>query len=109
MSNQSETDDVPAAPAVPETVAHTSAEPLPASAQAETYGARSARGGIIGTLVQFAGSAVSFGTNIALAWLLQPDDFGLLALVTSFAGVLGVLRDTGAPQILVQRHKEFDR
>src|SRR6185437_9630055 len=72
-------------------------------------GARSARGGAITTAIQFVSAILSFGTQLILAKYLLPDQFGIIAPAASLAAFAGILRDTGAGQILIQRHKDFSR
>ena len=83
--------------------------PAPAVAPAEGFGVRSARGSILLTLMQVAASLIGFGTQIALSWFLLPEDFGTVAVAVSISGLIAVIRDAGAPLILVQRQHEFDR
>ena len=47
--------------------------------------------------------AVQIGSQIALARLLFPSDFGLLAMVYPIIGFIQVFNDLGLGQILVQR------
>jgi O-antigen/teichoic acid export membrane protein len=58
-------------------------------------------GWILGTRV--ISQVVSFGFGIALARLLVPDDFGLVAMVMAFAGMAGLLSDVGLGAALVQK------
>ena len=51
----------------------------------------------------------SFATQIALARILEPHDFGLVALAYTAVSFAGVVRWTGLQQILVQRHERFRR
>jgi lipopolysaccharide exporter len=74
----------------------------------EGFGVRSARGTIIMAGIQITTSALSFGSQIALGWLLSPADLGTVAAAVSIAGLVTVLRDAGAPSILIQRQNEFD-
>ncbi len=66
--------------------------------------------GFIWMLGQTVGSKLfSFGTQIALARLLLPRDFGLIALAYTAVALAGVIRQTGIQQILIQRHQQFRR
>jgi len=62
---------------------------------------------IRGTLVSGFGQGASFvlriGSMVALARLLAPEDFGLVAMVTAFTGFLDVFRDFGLSMGAVQR------
>lgn len=66
--------------------------------------------GFLWMLVQTVGSKIfSFGTQIVLARLLAPRDFGLIALAYGVVAMSAVIRNTGIQQILVQRQKHFRR
>lgn len=47
--------------------------------------------------------------QIALAWLLIPEDFGLVALAYSVTTFIVILQASGVLEILIQRQKEFAR
>jgi len=51
---------------------------------------------------------ISFGFGIALARLLTPDDFGLIAMVMVFTGVAGLLSDIGLGAALIQKKDVYD-
>ena len=57
----------------------------------------------------FGTKLFSFATQIALARLLEPHDFGLVALAYTAVSFAGIIRWTGLQQILVQRHERFRR
>lgn len=46
---------------------------------------------------------VAFGAQIVLAWLLLPDDFGLIALATTAAAFTDFLGQLGMGPVLIQR------
>lgn len=66
-------------------------------------GGRTARGGAFTT----AGQAVKFFiqtvSNIVLARLLTPDDFGIVAMVTSVTGVVVAVKDLGLTAATIQK------
>ena len=75
----------------------------------ESLTSQSARG-FFWMLGQTAGSKIfGFATQIVLARLLAPRDFGLVALAYAAVAFVGVIRNTGIQQILVQRHKHYRR
>lgn len=84
------------------------AQAPPATAR-EAYGARAARGGMVIAATHLVTSAIVFVSQVVMAWLLLPDDFGTVAVAVSVAAVVGVMRDAGAHWILVGRQEEFDR
>ena len=60
--------------------------------------------------------AVSIGNKgtqalgqLALAWLLTKEDFGLIALAFTVTSLLGVFQKIGLTEILVKRHKQMDQ
>src|SRR4051812_17224524 len=58
--------------------------------------ARRAAGGAFWTLLAFAaGKFLGFGTNIALARLLDPADFGLVSFAMILIGAFMLLQDLG--------------
>jgi O-antigen/teichoic acid export membrane protein len=64
---------------------------------------QTARGTLVSTVSQVFALAVRIGSTIVLARLLRPHDFGLVAMVTAFTGVLGLFRDGGLSLATVQR------
>jgi O-antigen/teichoic acid export membrane protein len=72
-------------------------------------GKRTARG-FFWLMVQTVGTkTVNIGSQIALAWLLAPEHFDLIALVYTITMLLGLLRDAGMRDVLVHRHHSFGR
>jgi PST family polysaccharide transporter len=61
------------------------------------------RGGAARLGSQVASLALRMGSLIVLARLLDPKDFGLVAMVTAFTGVLSWFRDFGLSAAAVQR------
>lgn len=53
--------------------------------------------------------ASQFVSQIALAWLLLPDDFGLIGLAYSVMAFIWFLQQAGIGYVLIQRQKRFDR
>ncbi len=83
------------------------AEPKTPRPSSESFGAHAARGGIIMTGMTIAAAVINFATQLGLTHFLLPSDFGVVAVAFSISGVIAVLRDAGAPSILIQRHDEF--
>jgi O-antigen/teichoic acid export membrane protein len=52
---------------------------------------------------------VSLAGQIALAWYLQPQDFGAVGLAYTVVGFAGLIQQSGQKEILVQRQKHFRR
>jgi O-antigen/teichoic acid export membrane protein len=66
---------------------------------------RTARGGTVLLLSQSCRFVLLFGLQIVLARLLRPEDFGLVALVTSIIAVFHLFNDLGLPMATIQRHE----
>ena len=64
---------------------------------------RVVRGGVAKICAQATSFVLRTGSLMALARLLDPKDFGLVAMVTVFTGVLNLFRDFGLSQATVQR------
>jgi PST family polysaccharide transporter len=52
---------------------------------------------------QIATKCIAFGTQLILAWLLAPEDFGLVGLTYTVMSFASLLQYAGVEQILVQR------
>jgi O-antigen/teichoic acid export membrane protein len=64
---------------------------------------RTIRGGVARLFAQGATFFLRLGSLMVLARLLGPKDFGLVGMVATFTGVLGVFRDFGLSSAAVQR------
>ena len=64
---------------------------------------RVVRGGAVTLASQVAQFALTIVSTVVLARLLQPGDFGLVAMVTAVTGFLGLLKDSGLSMATVQR------
>ena len=65
--------------------------------------AKTIRGGLARLCAQGASFLLRVGSLMVLARLLDPRDFGLIAMTTAFTGVLTLLRDFGLSSAAVQR------
>ncbi|MER9681912.1 lipopolysaccharide biosynthesis protein [Mesorhizobium sp. M0184] len=70
-------------------------------------GRRTASGGIIALCGQALILLTQFGYMALMARLLQPDDFGLVAMAASATAFVGVFADLGLSMVTIQR-KEVD-
>lgn len=61
------------------------------------------RGGLAKLLAQTIGLALQLGSLMILARLLNPNDFGLVAMVTAITGALNLFRDFGLSTAAIQR------
>jgi O-antigen/teichoic acid export membrane protein len=64
---------------------------------------RTVRGGLAKICAQAANFLLRVGSLMVLARLLDPADFGLVAMVTAITGVLNIFRDFGLSAATVQR------
>ncbi len=80
-----------------------------AEASPETgLGTRALRGILSGFAQSAVQRFVSFGSQLALAALLRPADFGLIGLATGIAGIVQSMTDVGVEEVLVRRRRRFD-
>lgn len=66
------------------------------------------RGGVAKLFAQTFNAALRIGTMVVLARLLNPADFGLVAMVTSIVSVLNMVRDFGLSTATIQRSTVTD-
>jgi PST family polysaccharide transporter len=64
---------------------------------------RTIRAGATKMCAQAANFVIRLGSTIVLARLLDPKDYGLVAMVTAITGILALLRDFGLSSASVQR------
>src|SRR5450756_4527 len=69
---------------------------------------RTARGGFVTLTGQGARFMLQLGSTMALARLLTPADFGLVAMVTAVTGFLTLFKDLGLSEATVQK-QEIDQ
>ncbi len=66
--------------------------------------------GFVWMILQTIGSKIfGFIGQMILARLLLPKDFGIMAMAYAAAALPSMIRQTGIPQILVQKQSEFNR
>ncbi|TIX52315.1 MAG: lipopolysaccharide biosynthesis protein, partial [Mesorhizobium sp.] len=70
-------------------------------------GRRTASGGVIALCAQALILLTQVGYMALMARLLQPDDFGLVAMAASATAFVGVFADLGLSMVTIQR-KEVD-
>src|SRR5687767_3571398 len=66
---------------------------------------RSVRGGAVTLLNRFGTFLIQLGTTAALARLLDPADFGLLAMVFAMTGFIQIFRDMGLSTATLQQDR----
>lgn len=71
----------------------------------DDIGRRTVRGGAITSIAQAMKSILQIASTLALARLLTPEDFGLVAMVTAVTGFLGMFKDMGLAMVTIQRKK----
>ncbi len=78
------------------------------SGEAFAWVARRAAGGAFWVLVAFAaGKVLGFGTNIVLARLLTPADFGLVSFAMILIGAFLLLQDLGVGPALIYSRRDI--
>ncbi len=83
--------------------------PPPAAEFPGDLAGRSARSGAVRLAAQGAQVALGVGVGMALARLLTPRDFGLVAMVTTLIAFVGSFRDFGLPLATVHQERVDDR
>lgn len=76
---------------------------LPSVAPLDGLRRHTVRGGAVTLGAQGLKFLLSLGSTVALARLLSPSDYGLIAMATAFTGLAEVLRDGGLSLATVQR------
>ncbi len=64
---------------------------------------KTARGALVSTVGQASNFVLRTGSMIVLARILNPEDFGLVGMVTASTGFLGLFKDCGLSMATVQR------
>jgi PST family polysaccharide transporter len=90
-------------PAPPATEPDPARAPFALDAGTAELHVSTARGGTVGLLAQACRFALLFGVQLVLARLLTPEDFGLVAVVTSVITFFSLFNDLGLPLATVQR------
>lgn len=64
--------------------------------------------GALWTLIQtILMKLISFGSQLILAWILLPDDFGKIALVYTITNVSSLMQQFGLQDVLIKRGRAF--
>ncbi|GAA4498683.1 lipopolysaccharide biosynthesis protein [Gluconacetobacter tumulicola] len=67
---------------------------------------RAATSGVLWLMVQsLAARGIGFVSQLALAWLLTPEDFGIIGLAYTVFGIANALVSFGVDDVLLQRQK----
>jgi len=69
------------------------------------WGRRSARAGAVATAGQAAQLLLTLGAMVLLARLLEPADFGVIAMAMTLVSFVGVVRDLGLPGSVIYQHQ----
>lgn len=64
---------------------------------------KSIKGGVSTVGAQIISFALNIGSTVLLARLLLPNDYGLVAMVTSFTGFVLMFKDLGFSQAIIQK------
>lgn len=79
----------------------------PAGAPAGSLRDKVIHGAFWTVLCSLVGKGVTFAGQIALAWFLVPEDFGLVALAGSITGMAGLLSAGSLQNVLIQQGRRF--
>jgi O-antigen/teichoic acid export membrane protein len=85
------------------------ASALPLQGSLADLKTRTVRGGIAKSLGQIANLFLRMGSLMVLARLLEPEDFGLVGMVTAVTGVLSLFREFGLSSATVQQVEVTDQ
>jgi PST family polysaccharide transporter len=75
--------------------------------QAENLGQKTFQGFAWMLLSSFGTKVITLGCQLVLAWILLPQDFGLVALAYSVTAFTAVIQRNGLREILIQRAPRF--
>jgi len=83
---------------------------IPTETQAEqpSLSRRAASGVAWSGISVLLSKVFALGTQIVLAWLLLPADFGIFALTLTVAGFINLIREAGILPVATKRQNEFE-
>ena len=79
-----------------------------APSQAGGLANRSLHGALFVISSSLGVKTINLGAQLVLAWILVPNDFGLISLAFAVTSLTGILTANGLQQVLVQKSKAFD-
>lgn len=82
-----------------------SRDPLSADGLDRDLHGKSVRGGAVVMLGQAGGVLLGIASAAVLARLLEPEDFGLVAMASAFVAILGEFADLGLSQATIQKRE----
>ncbi|WP_428936772.1 oligosaccharide flippase family protein [Fontivita pretiosa] len=80
-----------------------------ASSATQNIGSRAARGMVWLSAQTIVTRITSFATQLALAWLLAPGDFGQVSLVYTITAFAALLNNPGVDEVLLQKQTRLRR
>jgi len=75
---------------------------------ASSVGAKAAHGAFWTVCFSVLNKFFTLGSQVALAWFLLPQDFGLVAMALSITSVVTMLCGSSLSKVLIQRQERFD-
>lgn len=90
----------------PLTVVSASETPSLPQYAAHSYGKRAASGAVWVFLASATGKVLGVATNLVLARLLAPDDFGLVSFSMVLIGAFTILQDLGVPASIIYSDRD---
>lgn len=85
------------------------ADNAPQKTSQKSLGASTKKGSLQYIAETLAGKAIGMLAQIALAYLLLEEDFGLFAMAMTVASFTALLSEMGLQQVLVQKSREFNK
>lgn len=67
------------------------------------------QGALWTAIAQYSGALIQLVVTVILARLLDPTDFGVLAMVVTYTGFVGIFAEGGISMTVIQKHKLNDR
>ena len=90
------------------TSAPESQPPASAAAAGHSIGEHARRGSLWMVVATGAAKGMGLLGQLALAWLMSREEFGIYAIAISLSALLAVMRDGGLPTVLIQKGRRFD-
>lgn len=82
---------------------------IPAAAMAAPVGSVTVRGAFWTIGAALLNKLVAFGCQLALAWYLLPQDFGLVGMALSVTSLAALVSGMNLKNVLIQRQAHFER
>ncbi len=81
---------------------------MPATVATSSVGAQATHGAFWTILFAGLNKLLAFGSQIALAWYLLPEEMGLVGMVLSITSIVSLVSGTNLKNLLIQRQGAFE-